>query len=75
MRRVLLIILLIAGIGSLYSANSIDIPLMVSMVDIAYGDGSTRSTPDPPDPNPSYINRQYLTHRKGCGYEFICSYP
>ncbi len=51
MRRVLLIILLIAGIGSLYSANSIDIPLMASMVEIGYGDGSTRSTPDPPDPN------------------------
>ena len=51
MRRVLLIILLIAGIGSLYSANSIDIPLMVSMFENIYGDGPTGSTSDPPDPN------------------------
>ena len=51
MRRVLLIILWIAGIGSLYAANSIDIPLMVSMFETIYGDGPKGSTPDPPDPN------------------------
>ena len=51
MRRVLLIILWIAGIGSLYAANSIDIPLMVSRVEYSYADGPKGSTPDPPDPN------------------------
>ena len=51
MRRVLLIILWIAGIGSLYAANSIDIPLMVSRVEYSYADGPKGSIPDPPDPN------------------------
>ena len=51
MRRVLLIILWIAGIGSLYAADSIDIPLMVSRVEYSYGDGPKGSTPDPSDPN------------------------
>ena len=51
MRRVLLIILWIAGIGSLYAANSIDIALMVSRVEYSYADGPKGSTPDPPDPN------------------------
>lgn len=51
MRRVLLIILWIAGIGSLYAANSIDIPLMESRVEYSYADGPKGSTPDPPDPN------------------------
>ena len=51
MRRVLLIILWIAGIGSLYADNSIDIPLMVSRVEYSYADGPKGSTPDPPDPN------------------------
>ena len=51
MRRVLLIILWIASIGSLYAANSIDIPLMVSRVEYSYEDGPKGSTPDPSDPN------------------------
>ena len=51
MRRLLLIIFWIAGIGSLCYANSIDIPLMESRVEFSYGDGPKGSTPDPPDPN------------------------
>lgn len=51
MRRLLLIIFWIAGIGSLCYANSIDIPLMESMVEFSYGDGPKGSTPDPSDPN------------------------
>ena len=47
MRRLLLIIFWIAGIGSLCYANSIDIPLMESRVEFSYGDGPKGSTPDP----------------------------
>ncbi len=51
MRRLLLIIFWIAGIGSLCYANSIDIPLMESRVELGYEDGPKGSTPDPSDPN------------------------
>ena len=67
MRRLLLIIFWIAGIGSLCYANSIDIPLMESMVEFSYGDGPKGSTPDPSDPNQI---RATLS-----GHEFVCSYP
>lgn len=48
MRKILFIILWIAGIGSLYSANSIEIPLIEIGL---YADSPKGSTPDPSDPN------------------------